>query len=75
MSKQLFGILTSLNCLEAISPLGKCHHNDKSKQTSESIFEKCIQNYSHGTQEQSFGAGFALKAWSKNEPLKNLKDS
>jgi hypothetical protein len=27
-----------------------------------------VQNYSHGTQEQSYGAGFALKAWSKNEP-------
>jgi hypothetical protein len=33
----------------------------------------CIQNYSHGTQEQSDGAGFALKAWSKNEPLKKFK--
>jgi hypothetical protein len=32
----------------------------------------CIQNYSHGTQEQSYGAGFAFKAWSKNEPLKKI---
>jgi hypothetical protein len=25
----------------------------------------CIHFYSHDTQEQSYGAGFALKAWSK----------
>jgi len=24
----------------------------------------CIEKYSHSTQEQSYGAGFALKAWS-----------
>jgi hypothetical protein len=33
----------------------------------------CIEKLSHGTQEQSYGAGFALKAWSKNEPLKKFK--
>jgi hypothetical protein len=25
----------------------------------------CIEKCSHGTQEQSYGAGFAIKAWSK----------
>jgi hypothetical protein len=33
----------------------------------------CVQNYSHGTPEQRYSAGFALKAGSKNEPLKKFK--
>ena len=40
-SKQdyFFGILTILICLNAISKLGNCNNNDKSKQTSENNFE------------------------------------
>jgi hypothetical protein len=38
------------------------------------FFNFCIQKkISHSTQEQSYGAGFALKPWSKNEPLKKFK--
>ena len=39
-SEEIFNdILTFLIISNAISQLGKCHNNDKSKQTSESIFE------------------------------------
>src|ERR1700685_1868926 len=71
--------LTILIISNAISQLGKCHDNDRSKQTSVSIFEnlhsknfptvtKSLPFFSHSTQEQSGGAETALKPWSKNEP-------
>ena len=75
--------MTILIILNAIFQLGKCHDNDKSKQTSESIIEnlysknfptvtKSLPFFSHSTQEQRDGVETGLKPWSKNEPKKNF---